>query len=114
MVNPSFSLACGLASLSYQLGLQPCTFCHPGSTSGRVISVSHTSVHKVLIAKKFHPYKIQLVYELNVDDFNRSNQFCELTMKRYSEDPHLKNKKMFPDEALISLNSHVNIQSSRY
>lgn len=76
--------------------------------------MSHTSVHKVLKAEKFHPYKVQLIHELNDDDFDRLVQCCEEMMLRCVQDPLFKTKIVFSDEACFSLNGQVNRQNSRY
>lgn len=81
---------------------------------GSNLGLSHTSVHKALKAEKFHPYKVQLIHELNEDDFDRRIQFCEEMMQRCIQDPLFKTKIVFSDEASFSLNGHVNRQNSRY
>jgi len=39
--------------------------------------VNKISIHNILKKKKFYPYKIRLVHELNENDFNRCVEFCE-------------------------------------
>lgn len=57
---------------------------------------------------------VQLIHELNGDDFDRMAEFHELIMERFTEGPHFNNKVVFLDEASCSLNGHVNRQNSRY
>lgn len=54
--------------------------------------MSHTLVHKVLKAEKFHPNKVQLIHELNDDDFDRLVQCCEEMMLRCVQDPLFKQR----------------------
>lgn len=57
------------------------------------LDMSHTLVHKVLKVKKLHPYKVQLIHELNQDDFYRQIQFCEEMMLRCVQNPLFKTLK---------------------
>ncbi|KAJ8940466.1 hypothetical protein NQ318_000570 [Aromia moschata] len=55
----------------------------PHSTSTLVASeneVSQTTVLRILRKENYHPYKFQLVQELNEDDPDRRLQFCETMM----------------------------------
>ncbi|XP_054263254.1 uncharacterized protein LOC128986764 [Macrosteles quadrilineatus] len=81
---------------------------------GNDFGISHMSVHKALKAEKFHPFKVQLIHELNEDDFDRRIEFCELMMQRCTLDPMFKNRIVFSDEASFSLHGHVNRQNYRY
>nr|CAH7745775.1 unnamed protein product [Callosobruchus chinensis] len=40
--------------------------------------ISRTSIQRILKHYKWHPYKIQLLHELNEDDHDRRLQFCVL------------------------------------
>lgn len=42
--------------------------------------ISRMSVQRTLRGIKFHPYRMYLVQELNDDDFDRRNEFCEFMM----------------------------------
>ncbi|KAJ8962824.1 hypothetical protein NQ318_001224 [Aromia moschata] len=56
---------------------------NPQSTSTLVASeneVSQTTVLRILRKENYHPYKLQLVQELNEDDPDRRLQFCETMM----------------------------------
>nr|CAH7749920.1 unnamed protein product [Callosobruchus chinensis] len=41
-----------------------------------VTGISRTSIQRILKHYKWHPYKIQLLHELNEDDHDRRLQFC--------------------------------------
>nr|CAH7749156.1 unnamed protein product [Callosobruchus chinensis] len=46
-----------------------------------VTGISRTSIQRILKHYKWHPYKIQLLHELNEDDHDRRLQFCEIMFK---------------------------------
>jgi hypothetical protein len=63
---------------------------HPPSTSRSIAldrNISQTSVLKLLKVQNFHPYKLQLVYELAEDDFDRRQEFYEQMMEIFLRDP---------------------------
>lgn len=76
--------------------------------------VSKSSILRVLHKEKYHPYKVQLVQELNEDDPDRRQEFCELMMDRMNADLQFINKIVFSDEATFHLNGTVNKQNCRY
>nr|CAH7725153.1 unnamed protein product [Callosobruchus chinensis] len=43
-----------------------------------ITGISRTSIQRILKHYKWHPYKIQLLHELNGDDHDRRLQFCEI------------------------------------
>nr|CAH7735972.1 unnamed protein product [Callosobruchus chinensis] len=45
-----------------------------------VTGISRTSIQRILKHYKWHPYKIQLLHELNEDDHDRRLQFICLTI----------------------------------
>nr|CAH7712348.1 unnamed protein product [Callosobruchus chinensis] len=49
-----------------------------------VTGISRTSIQRILKHYKWHPYKIQLLHELNEDDHDRRLQFCEIMEKSMS------------------------------
>lgn len=77
--------------------------------------ISIGSVHKILKAHKFHPYKIKLVQELNDDDPDRRLQFCEIMLNeiRLHGDGYLQ-RVCFSDECTFSLNGSVSRHNCRY
>jgi len=44
--------------------------------------ISRMTVQRILKKIKFHPYKINVVQELNEDNFDCRTKFCELMMKK--------------------------------
>lgn len=76
--------------------------------------ISHRSVQRILKTNKFHPYKINLVQELNEDDPNRRIEFCEQMMERISRNPQFLRNIVFSDEATFMLNGNVNRHNFRY
>lgn len=76
--------------------------------------VSKSSILRVLKEEKYHPYKVKLVQELNEDDPDRGQEFCELMMNRMLADLQFINKIVFSDEATFQLNGTVNRQNCRY
>lgn len=50
----------------------------------------------------------------SIDDYNRSIEFCEIMMKRFSHNQFCSNGIVFSDEAIISWNCIVNWQNSPY
>lgn len=76
--------------------------------------ISQGSVLNYLHKNKWHPYKVQLVHELNEDDPDRRMQFCEIMMERCIDDPQFSRRIVFSDEATFCLNGTVNRQNFRY
>ncbi|KAJ8961829.1 hypothetical protein NQ318_021444 [Aromia moschata] len=92
---------------------------NPQSTSTLVASeneVSQTTVLRILRKENYHPYKFQLVQELNEDDHDRDRrlQFYEPTMNLCQTNPNLHQQILFSDEATFRLNGTVNRQNCRY
>lgn len=77
-------------------------------------SLSKSTVLRYLKKNKFHPYKINLVHELNEEDFDRRMEFCEVMMERCNNDPQFVEHVAFSDEASFYLNGTVNRQNCRY
>nr|CAH7735102.1 unnamed protein product [Callosobruchus chinensis] len=59
-----------------------------------VTGISRTSIQRILKHYKWHPYKIQLLHELNEDDHDRRLQFCEIMspIKGFKDDTIYKQK----------------------
>nr|CAH7730560.1 unnamed protein product [Callosobruchus chinensis] len=49
-----------------------------------VTGISRTSIQRILKHYKWHPYKIQLLHELNEDDHDRRLQFCEIIGEKFN------------------------------
>ncbi|KAJ8960579.1 hypothetical protein NQ318_013868 [Aromia moschata] len=87
---------------------------NPQSTSTLVASeneVSQTTVLCILRKENYHPYKFQLVQELNEDDPDRRQQFFETMMNLCQTNPNLHQQILFSDEATFCLNGTVNRQN---
>lgn len=76
--------------------------------------ISQRSVLRLLKSEKYHPYKIQLIQELNDDDPDRRIQFCERVMDLCHANPGFHRRILFSDEATFCLNGTVNRQNCRY
>lgn len=76
--------------------------------------IDHSTVLKLLKKEKYHPYKIQLLHELNEDDPDRRLQFCEQFMTRCDRNRNFLNSIIFSDEATFTLNGTVNRHNCRY
>lgn len=77
-------------------------------------NVDHSFVVKFFKKEKYHPYKVQLIHELNEDDPDRRLQFCEELMLRCDENPNFLNNILFSDEATFCLNGTVHRHNCRY
>lgn len=76
--------------------------------------ISQSSILRVFKSEKYHPYKVQLVHELNEDDSDRRIEFCEIMEARCLLDPSFKKNILFSDESTFFLNGTVNRQNCRY
>lgn len=72
------------------------------------------TVHAILKAHKFHPYKIKLVHEMNDDDPDRRLQFCEELLDQMRENLDYIKRICFSDEASFNLHGTVNRHNCRY
>lgn len=79
-----------------------------------VTNISRTTIRRILKHHKFHPYKIHLVHQLNEDDFDRRQEFCEIMTTRIDADENFLFNICFSDEATFFLNSTVNRHNCRY
>lgn len=73
-----------------------------------------STVHRILKSIKFHPYKVNLIHELNEDDPDRRIEFCDTMMTRIDEDPNFLYSIVFSDESTFTLNGEVNRHNCRY
>ncbi|KAJ8945251.1 hypothetical protein NQ318_016671 [Aromia moschata] len=90
---------------------------NPQSTSTLVASeneVNQTTVLRILRKENYHPYKFQLVQELNEDGPDRRLKFCETVMNLCQKNPNLHQQILFSDEATFCLNGIMNRQNCRY
>lgn len=77
-------------------------------------NTSERSVRRILSTNNFHPYKVQLVQELNEDDPDRRMQFCQEMMDINNRNVNFVNNIMFSDEATFYLNGFINRHNCRY
>ena len=77
-------------------------------------NIDHSFVVKLFKKEKYHPYKVQLIHELNEDDPDRRLQFCKELMLRCDETRNFLNNILFFDEATFTLNGTVNRHNCRY
>ncbi|KAJ8958658.1 hypothetical protein NQ318_016383 [Aromia moschata] len=54
--------------------------------------------------EKLRPYKLQLIHELNEDDFDRRAEFCEGIMERCNKNNNFAKNIHFSNEATVYLN----------
>lgn len=69
---------------------------------------------KLNFKSQFHPYKFQLVQQLNEDDNDRRLQFCKEMSKCLANNPNLFYNIYFFDKCFFSLNGMVNRHNWRY
>lgn len=81
---------------------------------GGLHDTSQRSVVNLFKKEKFHPYKIQLVQELEHGDFERRLRFCDIMMGKLNQNPNFCRSILFTDEATFSLHGFVNKQTYRY
>lgn len=75
------------------------------------LTVSRTSLRRILLKDlKLHPYKIQLVQELQPNDPILRRAFVKTMLERFRS----FNNILFSDEAHFHINGHVNKQNCRY
>jgi hypothetical protein len=78
------------------------------------VGISPRSVGRILSQNKYHPYKMQVLQELNEDDPDRRMQFCQEMMDRANENELFIRSICFSDEATCFLNGEVNRHNFRY
>jgi transposase len=82
-----------------------------GRTSVRKLAkqldLSRSSVHKILKATKFFPYKYQAHQKMERDDTARRSDFCQAMIELINNDPTLLRRILFSDEATIQLDGLV-------
>jgi hypothetical protein len=66
------------------------------------IHIAKSTIHDVLKATKYHPYKPKIVQGLQAGDFERRVVFCNWYINRCQEDPDFSNKVLWSDETHFS------------
>ena len=68
-----------------------------------------------MVEEKFHPYKLQILHDLNEDDPDKRMQMCEwFSDKLYENINFTKDFLLFSDEAMFYVNGEVNRHNLRY
>ena len=87
-------------------------------TSQRIISnetdVGRKTVQNIIQSNKMHPYHVQLMQELNNDDYERRVRFCEWAAQKIEQDRMFFNYVLFADEATFHKNGNVNRHNFHY
>lgn len=86
--------------------------------SQRIISnetdIKRWTVQNILSKNKMHPYHIQLMQELNDQDYGNRVTFCEWAQQKIQQDRYFFNYVLFVDEATFHKNGNVNRHNFHY
>lgn len=80
----------------------------------RELDISKSSVSRIIQNHKFHPYHIQLLQNLEGDDFNKRSEFCDWALNKIQEQPDFFEFVMFSDESTFHSNGNVNKHNLHY
>lgn len=87
-------------------------------TSSRTISqqlqISQSSVSRITLKNKFHPYHVQLVQGLTQNDFIERQNFCLWARNMEQQENGFCNNILFTDEATFKKNGKVNRHNFHY
>lgn len=86
----------------------------PNTQSVRQLRGLANNVFRILHKYKFHPYKMKLIHELNDDDFDRRQEFCEIMAQHINHNPNFLYNVCFSDECTFSLRGDVNRHNCRF
>lgn len=78
----------------------------------RQLGISKSFVWRV-IRQQMYPFKPQVLFELQPDDYERRKQFCVNELGRISSNRNHLPFLLFTDEAIFHLDGHVNKQNTR-
>ncbi|CAF2008707.1 unnamed protein product [Rotaria magnacalcarata] len=76
--------------------------------------ISKSSYHDAMNILHLKPYHPSLIVNLNEDDFDRRNQFCEMWLEKFNNDPNLIDHVFWSDEAKFNRNGVVNRHNCMY
>jgi len=79
-----------------------------------MLTLTQTSVKRILRKNKFHPYRLQLSQALNEQDFENRINFCNWGLARIQEQARFFNSVLFTDEASFHNNGNVNRHNLHY
>lgn len=80
----------------------------------RVLDISQSSISRIIKNNKYHPYHIQLLQELEANDFNSRREFCEWSINKVQEQRDFFEYVLFSDEATFHRNGNVNKHNLHY
>jgi len=78
------------------------------------VGISRTSLRRILKEHKYHPYKLQIVHGLDEEDEAVRLDFCQWGVEAIENGILDPSDICFSDEAIFSLNGHVNRHNCRY
>lgn len=78
------------------------------------LQLGRRSVQRILHELQFHPYKLQIVQQLNPNDCVLRLQICEQLLAKINEDANFIQNLWMSDEAHFHLSGYVNKQNFRY
>jgi hypothetical protein len=78
------------------------------------LGISKTSVHRILMDHKLHPYHVELHQALSETDFDYRLNYCYWLSGMVDEDPNLLSRILWTDEATFSSNGGVNLHNMHY
>lgn len=82
--------------------------------AARLFDVGTATVHRILKSHGHFPYKVQVVHELEPEDYDRRVEFCREELERISSNPAHIEFILFSDEANFHLDGSVNRHNCRY
>lgn len=82
--------------------------------AARLFDVGRSTVHRVLRSNSQFPYKVQVLHELEPEDYTRRVQFCTEELQRLEANPAHAEFILFTDEANFHLDGTVNRHNCRY
>lgn len=77
-------------------------------------NLSKSTVQRVLKQYKYHPYKLQLVQGLNIQDFERRLEFIALINVKLQDNPQMLEQICWSDESRFHNNGVVNKHNAHY
>lgn len=78
------------------------------------LDIRRSSIQNILKENKMHPYHIQLLQELNEEDFQRRIHFCEWAQEKMRLQRNFAHLILFCDEATFHKNGNVNRHNFHY
>ena len=79
------------------------------------LNISRASIQRMLRKDiRMYPYKIQVVHNLEPQDYDSRMEMCETLLHHYETDPAIMEQLWFSDEALFHLSGRVNRHNTRF